>query len=77
MSTLWTTREVATMIGVSAETVLRWTRRGEIPAIRLPSGALRYRPSAVESWLTVHETLPTRATARRETGPNAQAIQGQ
>ena len=40
---LLTAREVAERLGVTAETVLRWTRRGELPAIRLPGGAIRYR----------------------------------
>ncbi len=45
------------MVGVrSAETVLRWTREGKLPAIRLPGGALRYRESDLEAccdaWLT-------------------------
>ena len=38
---LLTARQVAELIGVSSETVLRWTRRGDLPAIRLPGGALR------------------------------------
>jgi excisionase family DNA binding protein len=28
-------RELADYLGVSSETVLRWTRRGELPAVRL------------------------------------------
>ena len=43
---LLTAREVAERLGVIAETVLRWTRRGELPAIRLPGGAIRYREAA-------------------------------
>ena len=43
MSRLLTAREVAEQLGVSTETVLRWTRRGELPAIRLPGGAIRFR----------------------------------
>ncbi len=54
---LLTAREVAEVVGVrSAETVLRWTREGKLPAIRLPGGALRYRESDLEAcceaWLT-------------------------
>ena len=40
---LRTAREVAEQLGVWTETVLRWTRRGTLPAIRLPGGAIRYR----------------------------------
>jgi excisionase family DNA binding protein len=48
---LLTARQVAELIGVSTETVLRWTRRGDLPAIRLPGGALRFREPDLESWL--------------------------
>ena len=53
---LRTARELGEQLGVSTETVLRWTRRGELPAIRLPGGAIRYRPEALEAWLDSHET---------------------
>jgi predicted site-specific integrase-resolvase len=42
------------------ETVLRWTRHGDLPAVRLPSGALRYRPEAIEEWLAVRATSGSR-----------------
>ena len=48
---LLTARAVADRLAVSAETILRWTRRGELPAVRLPGGALRYRQDALEDWL--------------------------
>jgi excisionase family DNA binding protein len=51
MSGLLTARQVADMLGVSAETVLRWTRRGELPAIRLPGGAIRFREGDLDAWL--------------------------
>jgi excisionase family DNA binding protein len=71
---LLTARQVAKVLGVSAETVLRWTRRGELPAIRLPGGALRYRAQVLERWLGAHETAndadrgvsPPRSAIRRE-----------
>jgi excisionase family DNA binding protein len=57
---LLTAREVAELLRVSAETVLRWTRRGELPAIRLPSGALRFREAdleaCLEAWFDRHTT---------------------
>ena len=56
---LLTARELAERLGVDTETVLRWTRRGELPAIRLPGtkrGRLRYRESDFEAWLVAHET---------------------
>jgi len=49
---LLTARHVAELLGVSAETVLRWTRRGELPAFRLPGGAIRYREADLDVWLS-------------------------
>jgi excisionase family DNA binding protein len=46
------------VLGVHAETVLRWTRRGELPAIRLPGGALRYRDHVLEAWLDSRGATP-------------------
>jgi excisionase family DNA binding protein len=48
---LMTARQVAELLGVSAETILRWSRRGELPAIRLPGGGLRFREDELEDWL--------------------------
>jgi excisionase family DNA binding protein len=53
---LLTARAVAGMLDVHAETVLRWTRQGKLPAIRLPSGAIRYRVDELEQWLSEHAT---------------------
>ena len=39
-------RVVADRLGVSAETVLRWARRGELPSVHLPERAIRF-PEAV------------------------------
>lgn len=66
---LLTAREVADVLGVSAETVLRWTRRGDLPALRLPGGAIRFREGTLEEWLnaraTPADTLPApRPTSR-------------
>ena len=52
-------REVADRLGVTPRTVLRWTRRGDLPAVRLPGGALRYNEHQLDAWLT------ERATPRR------------
>jgi len=48
---LLTARGVAELLGISVETLLRWTRAGKVPAIKLPGGAVRYRPNAIEAWL--------------------------
>lgn len=49
---LLTAPEVADQARVSPETVRRWARRGLLPAIELPSGALRFRAEDVEALLT-------------------------
>lgn len=54
---LLTARDVAGRLGVSAETVLRWTRAGTLPAIRLPGGALRYREADLDGWLADRTTV--------------------
>ena len=62
---LLTAREVAELLGFSRETILRWTRAGELPAIRLPGGKIRYRPDAIEAWLearAVGEPDPSEGT---------------
>jgi excisionase family DNA binding protein len=45
------TREVAELVGLSPETILRRHRAGELPGVRLASNVLRFRESAVEAWL--------------------------
>jgi excisionase family DNA binding protein len=48
---LLTARQVGELLGISPRTVLAWTRRGELPAVKLPSGAVRYRPDELNRWL--------------------------
>jgi excisionase family DNA binding protein len=48
---LITAREVAAELGVSAETILRWSRAGQIPAVKLPHGGIRYAPKQIDVWL--------------------------
>jgi excisionase family DNA binding protein len=50
-SPLLTAREVAELLSVSAETVLRWTRCGELPAFRMPGGAIRFGAEELDEWL--------------------------
>jgi excisionase family DNA binding protein len=61
---LLTAREVAGVLGVSTETVLRWTRAGKLPAIRLPGGAIRYRAEDVDAWLDARCSTVARAGAK-------------
>ena len=58
MTALLTARQVADRLGVSTETVLRWTRRGDLPGFRLPGGALRFREDDLAEWLALRATLP-------------------
>lgn len=67
---LLTARTVAGLLDVSPETVLRWTRRGDLPAIRLPGGAIRYREDDIDGWLAeratpVREVLSSTPAGRR------------
>jgi excisionase family DNA binding protein len=62
---LLTARELAEQLGISTGALLRWTRRGEVPAVKLPSGAVRYRPDAIDAWLAEHEM----GAAGREVSP--------
>ena len=64
---LLTARAVADLFDVSAETVLRWTRRGELPAIRLPGGAIRYREDVIDGWLEQRAT-PVRGVVEHPAG---------
>lgn len=57
---LLTARAVADMLDVHPETVLRWTRRGQLPGRRLPGGAMRYREEELNRWLDERAT-PTRS----------------
>lgn len=56
---LLTARAVADLLGVSSETILRWQRCGQLPAFKLPGGAIRFREDALDAW------LEERATPRR------------
>lgn len=42
-----TAQQVADRLAVHVESVRRWTRRGELAAVRLPSGRYRYRAEDV------------------------------
>jgi excisionase family DNA binding protein len=53
---LLTARDVAGELAVSSETILRWTRAGELPAIRLPGGAIRFRREELDAWLEARST---------------------
>lgn len=54
---LLTARTVSELLGVHVETVLCWVRRGDLPALRLPGGAIRFRPEELEGWISGRSTL--------------------
>ena len=61
---LLTTREVADRLGLAPETVLRWARRGKLPAVYLSSRAIRFREDDLDAWLAAQ-------TNRAHTGPTS------
>ena len=72
-SPLLTARTVGDMLDVSAETVLRWIRKGDLPAIKLPGGTIRVAADELEQWLEERATprrgvLATRDDAARRLG---------
>jgi excisionase family DNA binding protein len=71
---LLTARELAEMLAVSPETILRWYRRGELPAIRLPGGAIRFRESEIERRLEGWATNRPPATGPARCRPDASTM---
>jgi excisionase family DNA binding protein len=71
-----TAREVSEVVGVAPATVLRWTRQGDLPAVRLPSGAIRYVPEEFEGWLAARATAsPVAVVSVRDDRPRLAAVQ--
>ena len=64
---LLTARQVADLLGVHVKTVLAWIQRGELPAIRLPGGAIRVRETELDDWLEERAT-PGRGVSPATTG---------
>jgi predicted DNA-binding transcriptional regulator AlpA len=63
-----TAREVAELLGVSTGALLRWTRAGTgPPAVKLPSGAVRYRPGQIDAWLEQHTMADPGGTSVADT----------
>lgn len=51
---LITAEEAALYLGYSEGTVRNKASAGEIPFTKLPSGALRFRISALDAWIAAH-----------------------
>lgn len=65
---LLTTREVAEMLGLSSEAVLRRWRTGELPGFRLSTKVLRFRESEVLAWLESRRRGPRSIDATQVVG---------
>lgn len=67
---LLTARDVAGRLGLSTETVLRWAKRGRLPAVYLSSRAIRFREDDLDAWLAARangaDTVSTSAPAPLE-----------
>jgi excisionase family DNA binding protein len=61
------TRDVAQLLDVSCETVLRWHRSGKLPGgRRLGSNVLRFSEAEIQGWLDHTRTdLPLVSVAKR------------
>lgn len=44
-------KAVAELLGVSTATVLRWTRAGTLPSVRLTDRTVRFRPSEIDAFI--------------------------
>ena len=66
---LITARALAVRLGVSSGALLRWTRAGKVPAVKLPSGAIRYIPTEIDRWL-VERSMAGDATEEVSPAPN-------
>jgi excisionase family DNA binding protein len=58
---LLTAREVAAVLRMHVASVYRQADAGNLPAIRLPGGTIRFREDALEAWLRDHEHRPEAA----------------
>lgn len=65
---LLTTRDVANILGLSSEAVLRRWRSGELPGFRLSTKALRFRESEVLDWVEARREGPAGVSASAEGG---------
>jgi predicted DNA-binding transcriptional regulator AlpA len=62
---LLTTRDVAELLGLSPEAVLRRWRAGQIPGFRLASNVLRFDATEIGAWLDSLRAGPRYSTAEQ------------
>lgn len=55
MRELLSSKQVATMLGVSEPTLSRWRSAGQGPPVIEMSGIFRYKPESVEIWIKENE----------------------
>ena len=61
-------REAAAQLGVHPKTLRRWVRRGQLCALRLPSGRLRFRNSDITAAVSsASDRPPAKGGQPRET----------
>lgn len=53
---LITSRQLSLELAVSHQVICRWTKKGKIPAIRMPDGSYRFRRADIDQWLTARTT---------------------
>lgn len=70
-----TTRDVADLLGLSSEAVLRRWRAGELPGYRLSTRVLRFRESEVFDWLeSRREGQPVRVSDAHRLGSDDRSV---
>jgi excisionase family DNA binding protein len=52
---LMTVAEVAKILRVTEATILRWVQRGQLGAVRLDGGGLRFIPAVFVGWVKARE----------------------
>ncbi len=58
---LMTRKQVAKLLSVSTQSVIRWEIAGKLPVVRLGAASVRYKRSDVEQ--LIQDSLTTKATA--------------
>jgi len=57
---LMTPRQLAAKFNVEVTTVLRWARRGQIPAVRVGIRVIRFDLAEIEKMLQTKRSMPDR-----------------
>jgi predicted site-specific integrase-resolvase len=65
-----TARDLAAQLGVSTGALLRWTRAGDVPAVKLPSGADRTHEQGYAPVRLLSSTTRPASAAATEEEPN-------